>query len=70
MAFQRLPGFIPGAGKKLWAKPDQFLEALKVAIDALEGRYPGKFDLALCKPLSMKEMGFSGHQQLAGLLAM
>ena len=33
--------------QKPWVNPDQFFEAFKVAIDAHEGRYAGKIDLAL-----------------------
>jgi hypothetical protein len=32
--------------QKPWVEPDQFFEAFKVAIDAHEGRYPGKVNLA------------------------
>ena len=56
--------------QKPWVKPDQFLEAFKVAIDAHEGRYPGKVDRALLQASLDEAMRLADHQQPAGLPAM
>jgi len=52
--------------QKPWVKPDQFLEAFKVAIDAHEGRYPGKVDLALLRASFDEAMHLTKRQRAAG----
>jgi hypothetical protein len=52
--------------QKPWVKPDQFFEAFKVAIDAHEGRYPGKVDLALLQASFDEARRLAEHQRPAG----
>jgi hypothetical protein len=52
--------------QKPWVKPDQFLEAFKVAIDAHKGHYPGKVDPARLQASFDEAMHLTEQQRLAG----
>ena len=58
----RLYGWPLYVVQKPWVRPDQFLEAFKVAIDAHEGRYPGQVDLALLQASFDEAMHLAEHQ--------
>jgi hypothetical protein len=51
--------------QKPWIRTDEFIEAFKVAIDAHEGRYPGKVDPALLRA-SVDEALHLGRARAAG----
>lgn len=50
--------------QKPWVEPRQFLEAFKVAIDAHEGRYPGKVDLARLEASFDEALHLVEHQSV------
>ena len=63
---RRLYGWPLYVIQKPWVKPDQFLEAFKAAINAHEGRYPGKVNLALLQTSFDVALDIAEHRRLTG----